>query len=207
MALVGGGHENESLRSVPIAERAALRRARLIAAALEVYGDVGFRNATVRAICRRAQLTERYFYESFSSSEELLLEAAHALAFDTLAWMKRRRDRVGGDRDGKTEYMLRGYFRQQFEQRAHARLFTLEFRGISAAADAEFDRILDSFAELIVETRDPELTGPAAGDRLLRRGLVAGVLQVTTAWIEGGYEESLDDVVTTAVRLCRVADG
>jgi AcrR family transcriptional regulator len=196
-----------SLRSVPLSERPALRRERLIAAAVEVYGEAGFRNATVRAICRRAHLTERYFYESFGSSEELLIEAAHALAFGTLAWMTHRRDAIEGDRDVKTAHMLRGYYRQQSERRAQARLFTLEFRGISAAADAEFDRILDAFAELIVETRDPAHTGPAAHDRLLRRGIVAGLLQVTAVWIEGGYREPLDDVVAAAVRLCRVADG
>jgi AcrR family transcriptional regulator len=206
MAQVRGEPDSESLRSVPLAERPALRRARLIAAAVEVYGEVGFRSATVRAICRRARLTERYFYESFDSSEALLIEAAHELAFGTLAWMKQRRDTIEGDRDAKTAHMLRGYYRQQFEQRSQARLFTLEFRGISPAADAEFDRILDHFAALIVETRDPELRGPAAADRLLRRGIVAGVLHLTVAWIEGGYRESIDEVVSAAVRLCRVAD-
>jgi AcrR family transcriptional regulator len=206
MAQVRRKREGESLRKVPLAERPALRRARLISAAVAVYGEAGFRSATVRAICRRARLTERYFYESFGSSEDLLIEAAHTLAFDTLAWMKQRRDAVDGDRDLKTAHMLRGYFRQQSDQRSQARLFTLEFRGISPAADAEFDRILDAFADLIVETRDPALRGPAAHDRLLRRGIVAGVLQVTVAWIEGGYRESLAGVVAAALRICCVAD-
>jgi AcrR family transcriptional regulator len=197
----------ESLRSVPVGDRPALRRARLIAAAVEVYGEVGFRNATVRKICRRARLTERYFYESFGSSEELLVEAAHTLAFDTLAWMKARRDGVEGNRDVKTAHMLRGYYRQQSERRSQARMFTLEFRGISAAADVEFDRILDAFADLIVETRDPRRLGPAARSRLLRRGIVGGVLQVTVSWIEGGYVEPLDGVTAAAARICALADG
>jgi AcrR family transcriptional regulator len=199
--------DTESLRGVPLAERPALRRERLIAAAIDVYGEVGFRNATVRAICQRARLTERYFYESFGSSEALLVEAAHTLAFETLGWMKRRRDAIDGGRDEKTAHMLRGYYRQQSELRSQARLFTLEFRGISPAADAEFDRILDAFADLIVETRDPLGRGVAAGNRLLRRGIVAGVLQVTLTWIQNGYVESLDDVVTAALAICGVADS
>jgi AcrR family transcriptional regulator len=44
---------------VPLAERRALRRERLIAAAADVYGEMGYRNATVRSICQRANLTER----------------------------------------------------------------------------------------------------------------------------------------------------
>ena len=42
-------------------------------AAIAIYGVVGYRNAPVKAICERAKLTERYFYESFQNSEALLI--------------------------------------------------------------------------------------------------------------------------------------
>jgi AcrR family transcriptional regulator len=187
-------------------ERRALRRDRLIAAAADVYGEVGYRNATVRMICRRARLTERYFYESFGTSEDLLIWTAQALAGQTLERMRRLRDGTDADRDVKTRRMLKGYFRSQLDEPSKARVFTLEFRGMSAAADAEFERILDSFADLIVDTRDPQGIGLAARDRLLRRGIVGGILQITVAWIESGYPESIEAVVATAARLCTLAD-
>jgi AcrR family transcriptional regulator len=52
-------------------ERRAERRARLEAAALEVVGTRGWAQATMTEICRVAGLTERYFYESFRTREEL----------------------------------------------------------------------------------------------------------------------------------------
>src|SRR5579871_6430771 len=60
--------------------RAEQRRARLIEAAVKVYGAQGYRTATVKAVCEAAGLTERYFYESFENSEALLIAA-----FDTVS--------------------------------------------------------------------------------------------------------------------------
>jgi AcrR family transcriptional regulator len=40
-------------------ERRAQRRSQLIAAAIQVYGEIGYRQATVKAVCEAAGLTER----------------------------------------------------------------------------------------------------------------------------------------------------
>ncbi|WP_207890812.1 helix-turn-helix domain-containing protein [Rhodococcus sp. Eu-32] len=53
-------------------DRATERRSRLLNAGLDVFADAGAKGATMTAICARAKLTERYFYESFSSRDELL---------------------------------------------------------------------------------------------------------------------------------------
>lgn len=45
----------------------------LIAAGLEVIGTQGWLNTTVRAVCRAAGLTERYFYEAFDDRDALLV--------------------------------------------------------------------------------------------------------------------------------------
>lgn len=54
-------------------DRRARRRAQLLEAGLDLLGGGGWRAATVTAICERARLTPRYFYESFSSRDELLV--------------------------------------------------------------------------------------------------------------------------------------
>jgi AcrR family transcriptional regulator len=53
-------------------DRRALRRARLIDAALDVIAVEGMANLTMTAVRERAGLTERYFYESFRDRDELL---------------------------------------------------------------------------------------------------------------------------------------
>ena len=53
-------------------QRAASRRESLLEAGLEVFAAAGQSGATMTAICAQAKLTERYFYESFTSRDELL---------------------------------------------------------------------------------------------------------------------------------------
>jgi len=65
-------------------QRRAERRGRLIAGAIAVYGERGYHQATVKAVCEAAGLTERYFYESFANSEALLIDSYNAVAFAVL---------------------------------------------------------------------------------------------------------------------------
>jgi AcrR family transcriptional regulator len=57
---------------VPLESRLALRRGDLIAAGVQLLGEDGGPALTVRAVCRKAALTERYFYESFSDRDEFV---------------------------------------------------------------------------------------------------------------------------------------
>ena len=59
-------------RGVSAEERRAARRRQLLDAALEIAGTRGVERATMTAICAEAGLTERYFYESFADTDELL---------------------------------------------------------------------------------------------------------------------------------------
>lgn len=61
-------------------QRTALRRESLLEAGLEIFAAAGIRGATMTAICARAKLTERYFYESFSSRDELLEKILDGIA-------------------------------------------------------------------------------------------------------------------------------
>ena len=60
-------------RGINAAERLAQRRSRFLDAGLDLLGgESDPDNLTVRAICSRAGLTVRYFYESFSDKDELV---------------------------------------------------------------------------------------------------------------------------------------
>lgn len=59
------------IKGLSITERKQLRRQKLIQAGIQSYGSIGFFAVTVKDICVAAQLTERYFYESFKKSDEL----------------------------------------------------------------------------------------------------------------------------------------
>ena len=53
-------------------DRQTERRALLVRAAFELFGDGGETAVSVRSVCREAGLTTRYFYESFTDTAELL---------------------------------------------------------------------------------------------------------------------------------------
>lgn len=53
-------------------ERDAERRHRLLGAALELYGTVGYRSVTVQGLCRFARISTRSFYELFPGQQALL---------------------------------------------------------------------------------------------------------------------------------------
>ena len=76
---------SRAYRGVPAEQRRADRRERLVAAGIEEVGSAGWHGLTVRAVCSRAKLTERYFYESFGDREALLLAVFDAVAAEVAA--------------------------------------------------------------------------------------------------------------------------
>jgi AcrR family transcriptional regulator len=69
---VQAGQRRGRWSGVPLQDRHALRRDNLLAAGVELLGREGGPALTVRAVCRRAGLTERYFYESFTDREHFV---------------------------------------------------------------------------------------------------------------------------------------
>ncbi|OHU21565.1 TetR/AcrR family transcriptional regulator [Mycobacteroides franklinii] len=54
------------------AERRAERRERLVTAAQEIWIEQGWAAVTMRGVCARTSLNDRYFYEDFGDREDLL---------------------------------------------------------------------------------------------------------------------------------------
>lgn len=53
-------------------DRQATRRQLLVQAAFELFSEGGESAVTVRSVCRQSALNNRYFYENFSDTDELL---------------------------------------------------------------------------------------------------------------------------------------
>lgn len=62
-------------RGQTLRDRTAERRATLIEVGADLLGSAGAGAVTMRAVCREAQLSPRYFYESFDTREDLLVAA------------------------------------------------------------------------------------------------------------------------------------
>jgi AcrR family transcriptional regulator len=182
-------------------ERRALRRGQLIAAALAVYGERGYRQATVKAVCEAAGLTERYFYESFSNSEALLVACYASVtgALNTLLGQAGSDD--GRSPTARARAMLQAYLQALQREPRAARVFLLEIRGVSAEVDAVFEASLLDFGRGLAQILAPAGSVP---DPLLQTGVVGGVMHIAVRWIADGYQPPLEQATETALRLCQV---
>jgi AcrR family transcriptional regulator len=94
---VQSGQRRSRWSGVPRESRLALRRDNLIAAGVQLLGEDSGPSLTVRAVCRRAALTERYFYESFSDRDEFVravYDDVCTKAMETLTSAKTPREAV-----------------------------------------------------------------------------------------------------------------
>lgn len=182
-------------------ERRAQRRAQLIAAAVQVYGERGYQNATVKAVCEAAGLTERYFYESFANSEALLLASYETVTHRLLQALERAGEEQGGSGEARVLAMLRAYFGVlQCEPRS-ARVFLVEIRGVSKLVDEALAVSLCDFGALLARTLLPPGTEP---DPMLAAGVAGGIVHVALYWIRNDHAPDVDSVARTALQLALV---
>jgi AcrR family transcriptional regulator len=186
-------------------ERRAERRARLVAAARKVYGEQGFRQASVKSLCVEAGLTERYFYESFSNSEELLLAAYHSVIVELLdeltAAARLQADQAGHNQQQLAGALLAAYFSFLKRNRHAARLILLEIRGISAATTDTYTTALRAIARQMEEVLG---LGDDAASHMLALGVVGGISLIALSWVQDEYRESIDAMVAVALQLAGV---
>jgi len=178
-------------------QRRAERRARLIEGAIAVYGERGYHQATVKAVCEAAGLTERYFYESFANSEALLIDSYNTVTYAVLGEILRAGEAAGRGRVARSRAMLHAYFAALQREPQSARVFLVEIRGVSRAVDQAFDASLRAIGRDVARLLDSS----AANDELLQVGVIGGVIHIALRWIEDGYQPPIERAVETALRL------
>lgn len=203
----GRAYAGESL-----AERRARRRLSFLDAGLQVFGTTGYRTATVRQLCRQAELTDRYFYESFESTEDLLV-AVYEREFEHLQQLLLTTfgDEVASrDPLRAIDLALNALFEMASDPRV-GRVCWLEVLGVSARVDQVYTRTIERFAALVIgfaeQFVDTEGFSPDEA-RMLGLALIGSVSQPVTHWLLGGYREDRATMVAATSRVFRgVIDG
>jgi AcrR family transcriptional regulator len=118
------------------AERVAERRARLVDAGIELFGEHGYAGTSIRAVLRQAGLRDRYFGESFADLDALLAAAYGQLIDEELAACRAAIGATTGPSEG-ARAMIDAISRLLEDNPGHARIKLREvFSGVVAAADA-----------------------------------------------------------------------
>lgn len=190
-------------RGVPADQRRARRRAALLAAGLELLGTEGLAATTVRKVCARAGLNDRYFYENFPDRDALLLAVVDdqvALGTDVILSAAHRAPRRPQARTRAAVTAVLDFLTGD-PRRAH--ILTHAFpaspllqqrrieivRTLAAIFAAETHETLD---QVLLSDTDLELTGLT---------LTAGLWDLFTAWLRGDLGIDRDHLINYTVAL------
>lgn len=190
-------------------ERVALRREKLMSAAIEVFGTRGFHAATVREICGAAKLTERYFYESFRGLPELFLAVYQQLTDElmvaTLAALQQAEQRPLK----LAEAGLRTFLEFIREDARRARIALIDAISIGQSGLAAVERVAGDYAGLMesfVAGLYPNAADTGINVRMLSVGLVGLNTHIATSWARSGFVMPLEEVLQTNLLPYRSLD-
>jgi len=192
-----------------LAERVARRRQQFMDAGLQIFGTVGYRQATVRMLCKQAELTDRYFYESFDTTEDLLI-AVYQQQFDLLqqAVMQQL---LGAQADAGGDLMrtVRAGLNTLFDMASQpcvARVCWLEVLGVSPRVDAAYSRTFNGFADLVTlfaRQHVPQWQVDDAEASAVGLALIGAASQTVTQWVLGHYQQDKQVLIDANARVFR----
>lgn len=194
---VGVSSTTRPYRGVSAEQRKTQRRARLLDAGLELLGNAGCEHTTMTAVCTRAKLTERYFYESFRSREQLLLTVVDQVADEVRETVLAAVEATSNDPHTRSRAAISAFVDLLTADPRKGRAAIVE----SAAAEPLRRRrheLLREFADLIV-TQARSLYGTAAHapprDEINALLFVGGLAELLTAWLGNEIVATPADII------------
>jgi AcrR family transcriptional regulator len=183
-------------------QRRAERRAQLLAAAKETWGDQGWAAVTMRGVCAKAGLTNRYFYENFADRDALLA----AVWDDTLSQVITRVLAAVSAAPAEP----RAQFRAALAEFVHAisedpdtaRIGFGEHAGSAILEQRRRDAIR-TFTDLIIaQARHTHLIDTEdTAARMTALLLVGGLTEIITNWLHGELPADTEQLITHMTNL------
>lgn len=189
---------------VTISERAAYRRQRFIEAGITLFGSEGYQATTMRKLTAESGLTNRYFYESFQSMEDLLIACYESLMSDFREQLKAELDSASENPESRIRAGLICFFNAMFNPE-FARITHSEVLGVSARVEAVYSRYTAEFAELLMGYLSPAGETVSARDYTQREyvgaALAGAVINAGIVWVRSRYAASLEDIVDATLTV------
>lgn len=186
-------------------ERVHERRERFLAAGLEIFGTVGLKGSTVRALCREAGLTERYFYESFSDTEALFEAVYETQSNNLLKYYAAGLQYLPEPVEERTVAAMEMLFNFMRDSRVVRVLYLESVAGGPAIATRHHTK-MQQFAEVsvhLIRLLYPQLSLPEDTLKGVAFSLNGACFTVVVHWMLGGYKESLESVVNSSVLVIK----
>jgi len=185
--------------------RQATRRNKFLIAGLEVFGTLGFRKATVKGLCNEAGLTDRYFYESFSGLDKLLM----AVYEQCMTKLRKRILHAIFDEYARTDanhaisVALETYFTELEDPRI-ARICMVEMEGISDEVNNLYYLYINNFAKLLIVLGNkafPSWQISPKEKEMIGVSLIGALRQLATNWLISNYQADKKILVCAGSKL------
>jgi AcrR family transcriptional regulator len=184
-------------------ERRRERRRRLLDAAFDIAGSQGFSVLGVRAVCVQAGLNDRYFYESFTDCDQLLLAVYEDQAATLIA-------RLMAVLDNTADWELRARIRAvidvgiDFGAEDPRRSRLLEDAQSSAALRARRSELAALLAEMLLAQGREVLGDDIGADpnyQMAALTVVNGLIELGATWWRGDLDASRDQIAEFMVAM------
>ncbi|WP_043308331.1 TetR/AcrR family transcriptional regulator [Pseudomonas sp. ML96] len=174
---------------IAVTERAALRRLRFIEVGIELFGTLGYHATTMWTLTAATGLTNRYFYESFETMEDLLVACYEKLMQDYRDRLSQVLDQASEEFEPRIRNGLRCYFEALINPQ-FARITHSEVLGISRRLDDLYNRYTAGIAELMMDYLQGDGGQPAEQDLLQMQyvgvALAGAVIHAGVVWVRSG---------------------
>ena len=175
-------------------QRVADRRARLVEAGTELFGEHGYAGTSIRSVLRQSGLRDRYFGESFADLDSLL-GAVYAQLIDELVETCRVaiESTIGGSEGARA--MIEAITKSLADSPARARIKLREVISAGPVSLAERHDGHQKLAQLIADLLPRSATVTPRDRILLGRGVIAAADDLLLAWLDNESNVSREDVV------------
>ncbi len=188
-------------------ERKAKRRAALCEAALDLLADGGWERVTVRGVCARAKLNDRYFYESFRDPAALLLAVREQVTAHAFAVVDKAIADTEPDPDVRVRAVIVALvdFFTEDKRRGHVLIQSQATEQLRAARQTS----VRAMARLVADQSAAMLgaQAPPEQDReLAALTLVHGTLELFASWLRGELDITREHLVDFLVAMVRTTE-
>lgn len=172
-------------------DRVAMRRQKLVEAAISLAAAGGRDAVMVSNVCAAAGLTSRYFYESFSSREQLFAEAFHVVSSRLLDAM-----RQASTAESAATSTITALFETLLQYPGEAQVFLVDVDGHEAALAQVRAEVASSLSRLIL---------PDIKSKVARAGTLGALLAIGRQWVRDGFREPIEEIVALGCAFANAA--
>ncbi|MFI7000899.1 TetR/AcrR family transcriptional regulator [Nocardia sp. NPDC050175] len=179
-----------------LTERREARRTALLEAALDLIGEAGAAGVTMRAVCRRANLTDRYFYESFTSRDELLDVLYRQVADEFLQPMTAF---AATDEPSRDRELAKILVDKVLDDPRKSRLFLVEPYSSTGLGQTTIS-VMPVFTRLMQDHLFSHIDDPVKR-RLAAVTMASGNAGMFSAWLNGSLRATRDEIIDHCVAV------